>query len=296
VIETLLSTDDPTVNPPSETHAHLFRNLLDDAYTFLQSHTWLEDDIDNEFQVVGATARLFLLGCSRDPALFQKFTERTLDSKSPRTPLTIRSWNILVLAALQESQEDYTSLIYTQFSKFSNIYSVLLKTYVYSGISSSVTATTDVNQIHIAIKLWLMLAHSMAILAKNGEGSVSKVWNELWPLYEGFLNVLETEAQVGQYPTLISLASTSVADLLIYLYSLKTSLSLDTSAHVAILNRLRMLNHGDSSSGKIIRAIRTMSEPQPVIEAKILLDQIAKEFVAAEKIRIAESKANIRRL
>jgi hypothetical protein len=106
----------------------------------------------------------------------------------------------LVLAALQEFREDYTSLIYAQFSKFSNVYSVLLRTYIYSGISSSATATTDVNQIHIAIKLWLMLAHSMVILAKNGEGSVSKVWNALWLEYEGFFNALENEAQVGQHP------------------------------------------------------------------------------------------------
>jgi len=39
-----------------------------------------------------------------------------------------------------------------------------------------------------------------------------------------------------------------------------------------------------------------MSELQPVIGAKILLDQIAKELVAAEKIRIVESKANTRKL
>jgi hypothetical protein len=38
-----------------------------------------------------------------------------------------------------------------------------------------------------------------------------------------------------------------------------------------------------------------MSEPQPEIGAEILLDQIAKELVATEKIRIVESKANIRR-
>jgi hypothetical protein len=115
-------------------------------------------------------------------------------------PLTVRSWNILVLTALQESREDYKSLIYAHFSEFVNPYSNLLRTYVYSGISSSVTANTDINQAHIAIKLWLMLAHSMVLPAKNGEGSVSTVWNELWPAYEGFLNVLETEAQVGQYP------------------------------------------------------------------------------------------------
>lgn len=59
---------------------HLFQNLLEDAYTFLQNHIWLEDDIDHEFEAVGATARLLLLGCSRDPTVFQKFTEQYSDS------------------------------------------------------------------------------------------------------------------------------------------------------------------------------------------------------------------------
>lgn len=44
------------------------------------------------------------------------------------------------------------------------------------------------------------------------------------------------------------------------------------------------------SSVQITRAIRAISEPQPEIGVKILLDQIAKELVAAEKIRIAEGK------
>jgi len=85
-LQALLTTDNPDVDPPSETHVHLFQNLLEDAYTFLQNHTWLEDDIDHEFEAVGATARLFLLGCSRDPVVFQKFTEQSSDSVcfSPR--------------------------------------------------------------------------------------------------------------------------------------------------------------------------------------------------------------------
>ena len=34
----------------------------------------------------------------------------------------------------------------------------------------------------------------------NGETSVAGVWNELWPAYESFLDVLDTEARVGAYP------------------------------------------------------------------------------------------------
>lgn len=51
--------------------------------------------------------------------------------------------------------------------------------------------------------------------------------------------------------TLISLASTSTAELLIFIHSLKNALALDTCGHIAILNRLRALNRGDSSSAKV---------------------------------------------
>jgi len=50
------------------------------------------------------------------------------------------------------------------------------------------------------MKLWLMLANSMSTVVPGGESLVASMWNELWAAYEGFLDVLETEAQVGQYP------------------------------------------------------------------------------------------------
>jgi len=60
--------------------------------------------------------------------------------------------------------------------------------------------------------------------------------------------------------------------------------------HMAILHRMKMISRGESSSSKIIRAMQTLSEPQPNIIKSSFLDQIAKELVAAEKIRIVETK------
>lgn len=137
---------------------------------------------------------------------------------------------------------------------------------------------------------------------------IAAVWNELWASYEGFLDVVETEAQVGLYPvsmhqavveqmlmvchlqTLVSLAATSVADLLMYLRSLRSSVALDASSHLAILSRMKAITKADSSATKIIRAMRSLSEPPPEVPGSIVLDQIAKELVAAEKIRVMESK------
>ncbi|KDR81629.1 hypothetical protein GALMADRAFT_239698 [Galerina marginata CBS 339.88] len=288
LIESLIENENSDSIPPSTTHGQLFRNMMDDAYNFLQNYAWHEENIEHDFQAVMATARLLLQATnSQDPTMFSRLTEE----KSSKSPLNIRSWNVLLLTALQGGNDDWRSMIFSSFPTFGNTYSALLRSYVHSGIPSSTNATTDINQAHIAMKLWFMLANTVSKQNQSGETTVSGVWNELWPPYEGFLNVLETEAQAGLHSTLVSLTSTSVADLLIYIHSLKTPLSFDTSAHVAILNRLRLLNRGESTSTKIARAMRLMTEPTPdIVSGSVLMDQIAKELVAAEKIQIVESR------
>ncbi|CAA7271679.1 unnamed protein product [Cyclocybe aegerita] len=221
-------------------------------------------------------------------SLVDKFTEPTSE-KTSRLPLNIRSWNILLLASLLEGKDEWKSMVYAEFTAFANVYSAMLRSYVHSGINSLAAATNDMNQAHVATKLWLMIANSISV-THGGESLVNGVWNELWAAYQGFLGVLETEAQFGLYPTLISLASTSVVDLLLYTRSLRISLALDTSGQIAILNRLKPHNRGDSSANKITRAIKSISEPPPEIASNVLLDQIARELVAAEKIKVIESK------
>ena len=160
-------------------------------------------------------------------------------------------------------------MLFSNFGPFTNIYGAMMRSYVQSGITSLGAATTDVNQTHITMKLWLMLANSMSTVVPGGESLVASMWNELWAAYEGFLDVLEMEAQVGQYPvrynpcrccsvltmlywqTLIALASTSIADVLMYMRSVKTSLALETSSHITILNRLKTMVHSDASSSKV---------------------------------------------
>lgn len=72
-----------------------------------------------------------------------------------------------------------------------------MRSYATSGVSSAMVATHDVNQSHIAMKLWLMLANSRSLVIPGGETLVFGAWNELWSSYETFLDVLDTEAQVG---------------------------------------------------------------------------------------------------
>uniref|UniRef100_A0A8H8CNC3 Phorbol-ester/DAG-type domain-containing protein n=1 Tax=Psilocybe cubensis TaxID=181762 RepID=A0A8H8CNC3_PSICU len=297
LIECLTTSEDANTLPPSSTHSLLFRNLADDAFLFLQNSAWHDESIDPDFQAAVATGRLLLSIGNQDPSILHRFIDQQSD-KYLRLPLSIRTWNVLLLAILQENNDDWTSMIFGYFSAFSNTYSMVLRTYVTSGISSAAAATTDVNQVHISMKLWLKIADSVSKFVQGGETVVYAVWNELWPGFEGFLGVLETEAQVGLYPTLTSLACTSVAELLLYVHALKSSLALDTASHTIILNRLRSLARGDSLlSGRIARAVKTMSEPPTeTLRSNILFEQIGKELIAAEKIRIMESKRDYGRM
>jgi len=63
-------------SPPRE---RLFQDVLDDAFIFLQNHAWNDDNIDNDFKAVTATAILFLNAANKDPTVFQKFTEPAVE-------------------------------------------------------------------------------------------------------------------------------------------------------------------------------------------------------------------------
>jgi len=262
-------------------------SLADEACSFLHNHPWHDDAIENDFGASIATGKLVLQAARINPTIFQKFAELASDKPS-KYSCGIRSWNILLLASFQEVHDESRSMLYSHFLTFTNAYSTLVRGYNQAGIPSLETATADVNQLHISTKLWLMLVQSLSPLAVSGETQIFTVWNELWLAQESLLNVLEMEAQTGLNPTLISLACTSIAGILMYMRQLRSPLATDTSTHVAILNRLRALNNGDSS--KVVRAIRFMSEPSPVVTNRLLLVQIVKELIAAEKLRVVETK------
>lgn len=143
---------------------------------------------------------LFLQEINRNPAVLLKFVEQGPE-RVPRNLLTIRSWNVLLLVALQEDKDDWISLLYSHFGAFNSAFSAMMRSYTSSGVGSVATATTDLNQAHISMKLWLMLGNMKA--AAGGEVVTAAIWNELWATFEGFLDVVETESQVGLYPVLL---------------------------------------------------------------------------------------------
>lgn len=94
---------------------------------------------------------------------------------------------------------------------------------------------------------------------------------------------------------------------MVYACSLKASLTLETTAHLAILNRLRGLNRGEGSFGKVsptsghsthaydnavqaVRALRGTSEGHLEVSVDVLLQQCIKDIVATEKLRVVDVK------
>jgi hypothetical protein len=91
-------------------------------------------------------------------------------------------------------------MLLSHFHGFSSLFANVMRSYSTSGINSVAIATSDLNLSHIAMKLWLMLFASTSQMTSGQEPSILDVWNELWFAYEGFLDVLDMEAQVGLYP------------------------------------------------------------------------------------------------
>jgi hypothetical protein len=213
-LQAILSTALHPAVLQSRLRDQIFRTAVDDSFMFLQNHAWTEENIENDFKGVAAAATLILNETNRN-GLFQKlvdpvlevcnlckfksplFSDVQLEQKSARSAISLRSWNILLLVALREEKEDWAAMLFSHFSAFSSMFASTLRSYATSGISSATVATHDVNQSHIAMKLWLMLSNARSMVVPGGEALVFGTWNELCSAYEAFLDVMDTEAQVG---------------------------------------------------------------------------------------------------
>ncbi|KAG6866934.1 hypothetical protein C0991_003850 [Blastosporella zonata] len=176
------------------------------------------------------------------------------EQKAVHTNLKIRAWSVLAIAALQEQKENWYTGLFAQLPSFSYAYHGSIRAYSQGG-NNSESALVDLNHAYIAVKLWILLAYRV-----SGSGDVVKdsqtfnVWNELWPPFESLIERFELDSGGGA------------------------------------LNRLRQLGPGETINQKLTRALRYMSEPPPETSFETLVNQAAKDIVAAEKLRVLETK------
>ena len=196
-----------------------------------------------------------------------------------------------------------------------------MRTYAQANLSSD-SATSDINYAYISTKLWLMVAQRVSNQTRAGDGPMLRVWNELWPVFESITEALEVEARAGLssvsnlprgpdykvhsgsqltllLQTLLLVASATIADLLMFLRNLRSAPALDVMNYVDTLRRLKVAR-GEADvkvcrlvpcgrqpliTFQVTRAFKAISEAPAEVSVEAMLEQAAKEVIAAEKVQ-----------
>lgn len=115
--------------------------------------------------------------------------------------MDLRSWNIVVMAALLEPVYKWETMLLSNLPVFSSIYCGVLRSLGQSD------AMADINHIFIALKLWVMLTRKAS--TEKIETMPITVWNELWSPFQAFVDGLELDGQTSVSIARISLYCSS---------------------------------------------------------------------------------------
>ncbi|KAF5315600.1 hypothetical protein D9611_004713 [Ephemerocybe angulata] len=288
IIESLSSDGIPIYpDDPNARFKLLMNNLVENGCYFLDHHTWLDVQTENDFNVSLVVARIIFRALEQDPTATNSSMEITYKLVN-----SLRSWVVLAIAALQEdSGKSWVLILYQHFGSFSHAYLATMRTYAQSNLSSE-SAASDINLAYIAAKVWLMVAQRVSSLTGTADGPMLRIWNDVWPVFESLIDGLEMEARAGLSSSLLVLVSATIADLLIFLRNLRTPLALEITSHLEILNRLKIVRGEDA---KVTRALRAMAEAPVETGLEHMLEQVAKEIVATEKMKNIEAKRDVGR-
>lgn len=268
--------------------------MVDPGINFLRTHSWTDISSDNDFSASLAVAKMLLNVASRDSSAMAKISDSGRE-KLAQTSLRIRAWNMLALATLLECNHDWAFMLVSLLSCFSRTYHVGMRIFSHQDIMSPEPIASVVNHAYIAIKLWVLIAGQLLATTDSQDSVASEVWNELWPPFEGLINSFEIETRAGKRPAISTLITSTVADLFIFLRGLQSPITEMTSTLVATLYRLSDLGSCETGTSRLNRTIRYTSEPPPEMSPRSMIDQIVKDIVAAEKLRILEGKTAMER-
>ncbi|EJD06034.1 uncharacterized protein FOMMEDRAFT_119510 [Fomitiporia mediterranea MF3/22] len=281
-----------------------------DALFFLQNLSFSDIQSLYGIQASRSASTVILRAGSVDRGLLYRYLGDNASERSNRHTLTVRAWNALVLEALQSSPEwKPAAQLFDNLSSFSASYHSSLRAQIQGfGLPPDLTAS-DVNQAYVAIKLWLLLSRTCseeARITNDGmpsaadhmleDRNASLVWNELWPPFERLVNLLESDTEVGDVMPIANLVWSSVADIFLFLRSMRSTISLESTSHVATLNRVKALAKGESFANKFARSLKSISEPPPEVPIALLIAQVTQELVAAEKLNALESRRELGRM
>ena len=246
-------------------------SLAHDGLGYLYHESTADGLIQSDFATSQVVAKMIAQGAEIQPTLLGGLTVCTLllcryptsviDTFTlQKSPVTVRVWNVLALAALSLTSGSSAALLFEHFSIFTLAYCTSLQPYqtVLTLDSSDAQdhAHADISTAYAAIKLWLLLARKAASehqgvdasgALQDGEGMAAKmVWNELWPPFETIITAFEGDARSGTVSPLASSIWTSVADLFLFMRQSRSVIALDTAVPARILDRLKGVVRGES--------------------------------------------------
>lgn len=286
ILETLNTCEQQGLLPSSMGLHTICIGLVDPGILYLQNQSWTPTHSEDDFWAAAAVAKMILQVATYEAGILNRLADIGGD-KLLRQSLAIRTWNVVVLAALLDPEERWVTMMYMQLGTFAGIYQSLLRTYSVADNSPD-TATTDVNHAYVAMKAWLLLAHKKARIDGAGNELELGVWNELWPPFEALVNLFETRVQMGLSFTLATLTWSTVADLVLFLRTLKSPALMQTTSHIMTLTRLKESGR-EAVTARIARALRSLSETPSDVSVETLVQQAAKDVIAAEKLRVLET-------
>ncbi|OBZ75571.1 hypothetical protein A0H81_04216 [Grifola frondosa] len=291
LIDALTATPDRGSSTIAYVSFDLQRSLAHDAFDFLCGDNRMEGLSQANFTASQTVAKLVLQTAEAQPSILERLS---------KGPMSIRAWNVFLLAALNEPSGALAALLFEHFSAFSLAYSTSLTPYQHPQQSTDPDAQdiayVDISYAYAAIKLWLLLARKAAghqrelsndtSTVRDGENFASKmVWNELWPPFESVISAFEVDAHTGNLSPLASSVWASVADLFLFIRQSRSVVALNISSQTRIVNRLRTVVRAEA---KLTRVLRSMTESPPDVALEFFVNQVTTEIWAEEKLQAAK--------
>ncbi|TDL27495.1 hypothetical protein BD410DRAFT_782583 [Rickenella mellea] len=263
-----------------------------DGFLLLQSSPQPDFPIQRDLATLLTVCSLVLWASEYDTEFITRHVHEQATDRTTKAALSVRSWNLLALNALQSPTRGHALTLLDHLSSFSATYYLSLRMAVHSSGLPPDISSYDVNQAFFAIKLWLLLSQKCGRNETtisneqpwDEDGDTGLVWNELWPAFERLLTLSQMDAETGNTSPICSIIWTSAADIYYFLRQIRCVIGLESSSHIASLNKGRGLGLGESSLSKFSRAVQSMSEPPHDVTIESLADQIVHDMVAVEKL------------
>lgn len=236
---------------------------------------------DGEFTAYESLAKLMIQATNMDPKLLASVVPNESEN-------SLRMWNFLLLAVLSTDWSECAFSLWRMRTRFSQL---LQRALVPQQVVLSDSASTELNQAFIALRLWLLLIQQ--ICSKSALSTVFHVadrdqcerslWNEFWPSFERVLTFSIGAAGFDDYQTHFALIWQSFSDILLFLHQSRSLIPLESSL-VAHLAQVKDMPLNESLSNKITKTIRTLSQPPVEVPPSSSLLVLRGDFLAVEKI------------